>query len=308
MDTEMIERVGIIGFGEVGGIFGHDLAAAGSTVTVFDKLFGSSGHQRALQEKATAARVHVATSLEEMTNGVDIVLSAVTASSALPAAKEVAPHLRRGQVYVDMNSVSPDTKKQIGREIEKVGADFVEAAVMAAVKPTRMKTPILLGGARAAQMAEELRRFGMDATAASDRIGVASAIKMCRSVVMKGLAALAIESLFAARRYGAEDAVIASFARTYPGMGWDTGLPDALTRRAVEHSCRRESEMREVVETLKAAGMNYGMASATADLQKWLTAEMEARQMEYQSDSNFSWQAIADRLAEPIDADEEQEQ
>jgi 3-hydroxyisobutyrate dehydrogenase-like beta-hydroxyacid dehydrogenase len=207
---------------------------------------------------------------------------------------------------MDLNSVSPDTKMQIGGEIEKAGADFVEAAVMAAVKTARMRTPILLGGARASQMAGELQLLGIDASAASDRIGVASAIKMCRSVVMKGLAALAIESLFAARRYGAEEAVIASFAQTYPGMGWDKGLPDALTRRAVEHSQRREAEMREVVETLKSAGINSGMSSATADLQKWLTSAMEARNFEFKGDLPFSWQNVADKLAEPVEKDKRQ--
>lgn len=302
----MIEHIGIIGFGEVGGIFGQDLAAAGMTVTVYDTLFQSERYRSLALEKATQAGVRVALSLADMAAGADVVFSAVTASSALPAARDAAPHLRRGQVYMDLNSVSPDTKKQIGGEIEKAGADFVEAAVMAAVKPTRTKTPILLGGARASQMAGELQRLGLDATAASDRIGVASAIKMCRSVVMKGLAALTIESLFAARRYGAEEAVIASFAQTYPGMGWDKGLPDALTRRAVEHSRRREAEMREVVETLKAAGMNYGMAAATADLQKWLTAAMEAHGLEYRNDMPFSWHAIADALAAPVKRDEEE--
>jgi 3-hydroxyisobutyrate dehydrogenase-like beta-hydroxyacid dehydrogenase len=308
MSAASMERIGIIGFGEVGGIFGQDLAAGGTSVMVYDTLFQGNGTRSLALEKATRAGVVVAGSLEEMLQSADVVLSAVTASSALPAAKEAAPYLRRGQVYVDMNSVSPDTKKSIGGEIEKSGADFVEAAVMAAVKPARMRTPILLGGARASEMAGELQRLGLDATAASDRIGVASAIKMCRSVVMKGLAALAIESLFAARRYGAEDAVLTSFAQTYPGMGWDKGLADALTRRAVEHSRRREGEMREVVETLRSAGMNYGMAESTADLQKWLTGEMEARGLNFKGESALTWQTVADALAAPLTNDRKEKQ
>jgi 3-hydroxyisobutyrate dehydrogenase-like beta-hydroxyacid dehydrogenase len=298
-----IKRIALIGFGEVGGIFGEDLAACGAHVAVFDKLVYDSSARNNVFAKALRAQVNVKESIEQVIAGAQIVLSATTASSALDVAKEAARYLSPGQVYVDLNSVSPETKQKVSAEIRKSEADFVEAAVMAAVKPTRLKTPILVGGPRATEVAAELRLLGMDATAVSDRIGVASAIKMCRSVVMKGLAALAIESLFAARRYGAEDAVIASFEKTYPGMGWANGLPDALTRRAVEHSRRREAEMREVVDTLKAAGMIYGMSSSTADLQHWLTAELEARNLAFRPEEPISWRAVADAIGSPASTD-----
>jgi 3-hydroxyisobutyrate dehydrogenase-like beta-hydroxyacid dehydrogenase len=300
MSDGLSQRIAIIGFGEVGGIFGQDLAAAGKDVVVYDRLFFNDQSRERLLEKAAAAKVHMAESLDEALGAADLVLSAITASSALPLAREATVFLRPRQIYVDLNSVSPERKKQIGEEVGKSGADFVEAAVMAAVKAARLKTPILLGGTRAPELAVELQALGMDTTAVSEKIGVASTIKMCRSVLMKGLAALTIESLFAARRYGAEDAVLASFEKTYPGMGWAKGLPDALTRRAVEHSRRREAEMREVVETLQAAGMNSGMSSSTADLQNWLTREMESRHMVYKDDEPFSWRAIADAIAAPL--------
>lgn len=301
--ADSIKQVALIGFGEVGGIFGEDLGAAGAAVAVFDKLVYDARARSRILSRASQAKVQVRESLEQVVAGAQIVLAATTASSALEVARDAARHLRPGQVYVDLNSVSPETKQKIGAALAGFGADFVEAAVMAPVKPTRLKTPILLGGPCAAEMAIELQSLGMHATAVSDRIGVASAIKMCRSVVMKGLAALTIESLFAARRYGAEDAVIASFENTYPGMGWAKGLPDQLTRRAVEHSRRREAEMREVVETLRAAGMNCGMSAATADLQAWLTSELEARGLGLPVDESFSWRAIADALASAPAAD-----
>lgn len=297
--TGSIKRIALIGFGEAGGIFGEDLAASGADVVVFDKLVFDSKARENIFAKALRAQVSVKESTEQVISGAQIVLSVTTASSALDVAKEAACYLSPGQVYMDLNSVSPETKQKVSAEIRRSEADFVEAAVMAAVKPTRLKTPILLGGPCAAEVAAELRLLGMDATAVSDRIGVASAIKMCRSVVMKGLAALTIESLFAARRYGAEDAVIASFEKTYPGMGWANGLPDALTRRAVEHSRRREAEMREVVETLKGAGMIYGMSSSTADLQRWLTGELETRNLAFRPEEPISWRAVADAIGSP---------
>ena len=301
----LTQRIAILGFGEVGGIFGHDLAAAGRHVIVYDSLVQSGEFRERFLAKAQAAKVELAENLERAVAEADLVLSAVTASSAVQVAKQAAAFLRRGQTYMDMNSVSPSTKKEIGAEIERSGADFVEAAVMAAVKPSRLKVPILLGGTRACELAEQLHSLGMDTTAVSEKLGAASAIKMCRSILMKGLAALAIESLFAARRYGAEDAVIASFESTYPSMGWAKNLPDNLTLRAVEHSRRRAAEMREVVLTLKAAGMNSAMASATADLQDWLSVEMESRNIVLKKDAPFSWRAFADAIAGSPDADKQ---
>jgi 3-hydroxyisobutyrate dehydrogenase-like beta-hydroxyacid dehydrogenase len=292
-----LKQIALIGFGEVGGIFGHDLVQANLGVSAFDILFCSDSAKERMLAKAMGARVVPAPSLKDAVHGAELVISVVTASAAPQVARDASAFLDSSQFYMDCNSVSPETKMKISADVAGSGASFVESAVMAPVSPDRLKVPMLLGGARAAELAQILRLIGMDATAVSERIGVASAIKMCRSVVMKGLAALAIESLFAARRYGAEDAVIASFEATYPNMGWAKGLPDSLARRAVEHSRRRASEMREVVETLKGAGINPYMASSTADLQDWLTAAMEANGYSYKSGEPFSWRTFADAMA-----------
>jgi 3-hydroxyisobutyrate dehydrogenase-like beta-hydroxyacid dehydrogenase len=293
----LLRKVALIGFGEVGGIFGKDMVAAGLDVSAFDILFSSESAKDGMLAKAMGANVVPAASLQEAVRGAELVVSVVTASAALQVARDASAFLAPSQFYMDCNSVSPETKMKMSADVERSGASFVESAVVAPVAPDRLKVPMLLGGSRSNELAERLRSIGMDATSVSERIGVASAIKMCRSVVMKGLAALTIESLFTARRYGAEDAVIASFDATYPNMGWAKALPDSLTRRAVEHSRRRASEMREVVETLKNAGMNPFMASSTADLQDWLTAEMEARGYTYKSGEPFSWRAFADVIA-----------
>ncbi|MGH9563597.1 MAG: DUF1932 domain-containing protein, partial [Terracidiphilus sp.] len=181
--------------------------------------------------------------------------------------------------------------------ISASGASFVEAAVMAPVPPQRLKVPMLLGGIHAAKTAERLRSIGMNATAASDRIGVASAIKMCRSIVIKGLEALAVESLFAARRYGAENEVLESLAGTYPDMGWQSKLPDYLVSRVAQHGKRRASEMREVAATLQGVQLDPWMALATAQRQDWLVQEMESQGVAFRPEESFSWKKLAGELA-----------
>jgi 3-hydroxyisobutyrate dehydrogenase-like beta-hydroxyacid dehydrogenase len=296
-----IRRIAIIGFGEVGGIFGHDFVKQGIDISVFDILLNSKRHRRAMLSKARACGVRAADDLKNCVRDADLVISAVTATSTLDVAKQAASHLRAGQIFLDINSVSPETKRKAAKHIGKRTAKnnrahFVEAAVMGAVPGQRLKVPMLLGGTHAAEVGARLESIGMNATALSNQIGVASAVKMCRSVMMKGLEALAVECLFAAHRYGAEDSVLESLAATYPGMGWRDRLPDYLISRVAEHGLRRAAEMREVAQALRSVGIKPLMSLAAAARQEQLTHEMAASQIHYQLGKPFSWRSLADAL------------
>ena len=246
--------------------------------------------------KARKAKVRACENLGDCLAGAELVISTVTASSALEVARQASRLLQAGQVFVDFNSVSPGTKQKMAGYFEKSQACFVEAAVMAAVPPQRLKVPLLLGGAYAAELAACLPSIGMNASIASDRIGIASAVKMCRSVVIKGLEALAVESMFAARRHGAEDAVLASLAATFPEMGWNGQLPDYLISRVAEHGKRRAAEMREAADALRDVGIDPLMAEAAAKRQDSLVKEIAGQNLASRAGSPFSWRELADAL------------
>jgi 3-hydroxyisobutyrate dehydrogenase-like beta-hydroxyacid dehydrogenase len=294
MDTGVL-KFALIGFGEAGSIFGEDLVAAGHEVAMYDVLLDSSS---AMRERARRVRVRAAESFDDAVAGVDVGISAVTASSSSDVAAKAAGVLRAGQVLLDINSVSPAKKLANAALVEGAGADYVEAAVMAPVPPQRLRVPMLLGGKRAAAVAAALRDIGMNATALSDQIGVASAVKMCRSIVIKGLEALTLESMLAARRFGAEREVLESLNGTFPGMGWTGKLPDYLISRVAEHGVRRAAEMREVALTLSDVGVEPVMASATAERQAWLGEAMGAKGLGYSELEPFAWRALVDALAD----------
>ena len=297
---QSISRIAIIGFGEVGGIFGSDFAGQGIEVSVFDILLASDRHRQQMLAKAHSGGVKAEDNLRDCLRTADLVISAVTASSALEVAQEAGPILRPEQVFLDINSVSPETKRKASACVEgnsgKSGARFVEAALMAAVPGKRLKVPMLLGGRHAVAASDSLRSLGMDARALSDQVGVASAVKMCRSVMIKGLEALAVECLFAARQYGAEDAVLESLAATYPGMGWMDHLPDYLISRVAEHGKRRAAELREVAQTLQEVAVQPTMALAAADRQERLVEEMAENNFRLQRADQFSWRLLADAV------------
>jgi 3-hydroxyisobutyrate dehydrogenase-like beta-hydroxyacid dehydrogenase len=295
-EQQPVRRIALVGFGEVGTIFGNDLARQGLAVSTYDILLDAPSARPAMLERARAAAVVPCDTLGDALRDANLVISAVTASSSSAVATDSARWLRSGQVFLDVNSVSPETKRGNARAVEASGADYVEAAVMAPVPPQRLAVPMLLGGPRAGALAVALKGLGMNATVAAAEIGTASAIKMCRSIMIKGIEALVVESMFAARRFGAEQAVLASLDKTFPHMGWTAQLPDYLVSRVAEHGRRRAAEMREVAATLEDVGIAPTMAAATAVRHDALVQQMAAAGVAYPADGTFSWRALADAL------------
>jgi len=294
----VLQRFALIGFGEAGSILGEDLAAAGHAVAMYDVLLDSPSSRTQMRERAQRVSVRAADTFEDAVAAAQVVISAVTAASSADVAAQAAAVLRAGQVLLDINSVSPAKKLSNAALVEAAGADYVEAAVMAPVLPQRLRVPMLLGGRRAAAVAEQLRDVGMNATALSDKIGVASAVKMCRSIVIKGLEALTLESMLAARQFGAEQEVLESLNGTFPSMGWTGKLPDYLISRVAEHGRRRAAEMHEVARTLEDVGVEPAtMSVATAQRQEWLVDAMVERGIAYaELGEVFSWRALVDAL------------
>jgi 3-hydroxyisobutyrate dehydrogenase-like beta-hydroxyacid dehydrogenase len=171
--------------------------------------------------------------------------------------------------FLDFNSASPGAKRRAADLIDGSGGRYVEGAVMTSIPPKRIKVPLLLGGAGAAALAPLLVQLGFDAKVASKDLGVASAVKMCRSVMIKGLEAMVIESFTTARAYGVEDAVLASLAETFPGINWEK-QGAYFFQRVIEHGRRRSEEVREVAETVREIGLTPWSAQGTAERQAWV--------------------------------------
>lgn len=292
--SQPLHNVALIGFGEAGGIIGQDLAALGIQVRAFDRLLAEPARSEALQAKARVAGVSLCESAAQALDNAQLVISAVTAGSALQVATSVAGLLQPGQVFMDINSVAPGTKLAASAAIQAAGGVYVDAAVMAPVPPQRLRTPILLGGQQAPALAEWLLALGFNVQVVADTVGVASAIKMCRSVMIKGLEALTTECLATARQYGAEQRVLASLHKSFPEMGWDAQQPHYLISRVAEHGRRRAEEMEEVAKTVADAGVAPHMSQAIVHTQRGLVDSMAVQGMAYAEP--FDWTALVDRL------------
>lgn len=258
-----IERVAFIGFGEAGQTLSRGLLEAGAaSIRAYDILAEALEKARALG--AAAANDHV-----DAVREADIVFLATTASSSLQAATSCLPGLRKGQLFLDINSVSPQRKIETAACVAPTGALYVDVAVMAPVAPYLHKVPCLIGGPGATELLPRARAMGMKMDFVSDEVGQASAIKMFRSIMIKGLEALVLESMLAASEYRVEERVLASLKETFPTLDWEK-ISGYMLERVVSHGKRRAAEMREVAETLRGIGIDPLMAAATAARQQWL--------------------------------------
>ncbi len=289
-------HIGLIGYGEVGKIFAAGLSTKTGVArcAAWDLKFADARQQSAELAHASEQGVVACASMRELCESSNLVISAVTASNTMAVATEAAPFLAAGSVFLDLNSASPGTKQQCAAQVEARGAHYVEAGVMTSVPPYGIKVPMLLGGPHAGVLATQLKTWGLDVRAVSDKLGVASAIKMCRSVMIKGLEALVIESYATARAYGVEDHVLPTLAETFPSIDWDKQGAYFFSR-VVQHGKRRAEEMREAANTVKEAGFAPLMTTATAAKQQWV-ADLAAQGLFKDLPKDASWQAFADRL------------
>jgi 3-hydroxyisobutyrate dehydrogenase-like beta-hydroxyacid dehydrogenase len=291
-------KIGLVGYGEVGRILAEDLRALGVRVSAYDlKLDGPAGD--GMRDHAATHGVALAADAAGLAAQADLIVSAVTASQAVPVAEACAPAVQAGVVFLDFNSASPGAKIRAAGLIDAAGGRYVEGAVMTSIPPYRIRVPLLLGGPSAEALEPALAALGFAPKVASERLGVASATKMCRSVMIKGLEAMVIESFTTARAYGVEDAVLASLAETFPGIDWER-QGAYFFQRVIEHGRRRSEEVREVAETVREIGLTPWSASGTAERQAWVADLADEGVFGARGTKEFArsadWRIEADRL------------
>lgn len=270
MNRRNSPRISFIGFGEAGQAIAAGLRESGiERVAAWDILFPEPAGER-LKAAGDAIGVTCARSPRDAVAETDIIVSAVTAASSVEAARSVEPHLAGNPYYLDINSVSPGRKQETERLLDGK-ARYVDVAVIAPVSPKRHRTPLLISGPHAQAVLPLLDELEMQASVVGPVTGAAAAIKMIRSVMIKGIEALTAECFVAAQRAGVLDEVTASLANNYPGVDW-AAMSAYNLERMVSHGERRAAEMEESAATLRELGLDPLMVDATVLRQRAMGA------------------------------------
>ncbi|SIO03063.1 NAD(P)-dependent oxidoreductase [Vannielia litorea] len=261
-------QIVLLGFGEAGQAFASGWKGAGIAVQIaaFDIKTNSPSTAEGKWSDYAAAGVTGVDTLDEVAAQGSLVFSLVTADQAEVAAEAAASSLGPGAWFFDCNSCSPGAKRRNAQRLEGRGINYIDTAVMAPVHPALHRTPLLLSGPRAGEARDALHALDMKAAIAGGEVGRASATKMIRSIMVKGIEALTLECILAGRRAGVDEAVLASLDASMPGWNWPQRAAYNL-ERATTHGIRRAAEMREVERTLDELGLPAHMSQAIVEWQ-----------------------------------------
>lgn len=257
----MLNSFAIIGFGEAAQTFcaGGDWREAAQ---VYDRKTDvpATTDQKVSEYRALGVSSHSRNS--DAVAAQPFILSLVTADQSVAVARDTAQSIRKNALFFDMNSVSPGTKREAAEIIETAGGRYIDVAVMAPVQPKALSVPLLVSGPDADEAIGLLQSLGFsNVKSAGEEIGLASTIKMLRSIMIKGIEALTAECVLAASRAGALDDVLAAL-----GGDWADKANYNLDRMMI-HGTRRAEEMKEVVKTIEDLGMTASMTAGTVQRQ-----------------------------------------
>ena len=296
-----------VGFGEAAAalVKGWNLGA-GADIRAFDIKTDSA--DAAIRDGKWAdyrtAEVVGCDAIEHAIADADVVFSTVTADQALIAAENAGRHLTTDTLFLDCNSCAPDTKRAAAKIIAAAGGRYVDVAIMAPVHPMLHKVPMLLSGEHAGAALDALQELDMNASIAEGDLGTASSIKMMRSIVIKGLEALAVEFALAARKSGVDETVMASLEKSFPEFGW-TRRTGYMLERVMTHGARRAAEMREVAKTIEQLGLGSPMVGATVTWQQAI-ADLGLTAADGGTDDD-NYQVLADQILQKLSGEDAEE-
>lgn len=262
-------KLGFIGYGGAAYGLSKGLKEAGPIeISFFDSLLETSPDSDVIHRRAEETGSIVNESLDELIKRADIVISCVTGSAALPVARQSVSSLTPRHLYVDVNTASPKTMEAVGSAIEASGAACADVAMMGGIPAFLHRVPCLASGNGAKQFKTAMQPYGMDITCVGDSPGQASAIKMFRSIFMKGFLAILMEMLSATHRYQVDSIVLDSIAKTMEKNDFLETVRLQMAKGVINAE-RMSVEMGAVIETLTEIGVPGIMAAATKEKLKW---------------------------------------
>ena len=262
-------KLGFIGFGGAGYGLAKGLKQAGlDEVHFHDRMQATPPYAEVIARHAAETGAVRASTVRELLDRIDVVISCVTGAMAVDVARDAAPFLRADHLYADVNTSSPHVKETVAGIVEATGASFTDAAMLGAIPTFLHRVPILASGSGAERFLEAMQPYGMNIRVIGALPGQASAIKMFRSIFMKGLLSLFMEMLTATHRYGVDELVLASIAESLDGVPFRETARQQMTKGVVNAE-RMAHEMEEVIATLEELGVPAGMSKASREKLLW---------------------------------------
>lgn len=258
-------KTGFIGYGEAAYNISLGLGQEGITgIVAYDAMAGDPVMGKLVKTRAEEAKVVLKETAGEIAAECDIIFAAVPSSYTLDVCEAVRDSLNSHKIYVDVSASTPAVKEKIWDAIKETGVLFVDAAMLGSLPKDRHQVPITASGNGAASFKEKMEPFGMKITTVGEKAGAASAIKLIRSIYMKGIASLMIEMAQAADAYGVAEEVISSISKSMDQIPFTSHLDRLVTGSAI-HCHRRAAELKGSIDMLKECGLGSEMTAAAKE-------------------------------------------
>ncbi|WP_040982101.1 prephenate dehydrogenase/arogenate dehydrogenase family protein [Oceanobacillus jeddahense] len=258
-------NLGFIGFGEAAYELSSGLKQAGmEKIKAYDAQHEHSVYGELIKDRVKKAKVELLDSPEELLKFSNIIIVAVPANKTYEVHESIKKYLKKDTIYVDLTASNPSIKQKISESLEEKGVKFIDAAIMGPVVVYGHKVPILVSGKCSDTLKKYLNNFGMNITEVSKIPGNASAIKLIRSIYMKGISAILVEMLEAANRFEVEELVIHSIGETLDSKSFEETMNRLVTGTAI-HAERRSKELDGTIEMLTTYNLNSTMSKAAKE-------------------------------------------
>jgi 3-hydroxyisobutyrate dehydrogenase-like beta-hydroxyacid dehydrogenase len=256
-----VTTVTVVGLGEAGKLYATGLLQSGAVVRGYDPYV-------TISDASVAQFDDIVTAVD----AADLVISLVGATASTPVAERVIPYLGASTVYADFNTSSPAVKASLAQKAAEAGILFADVAVLAPVPRAGSKTPLMASGTGAERAAELLRPFEVPIEVIGGEAGTAASRKLLRSVFMKGLAALVLETVAAGAAAGSENWIRDQMAAELGPSGH--ALVERLITGSHAHAVRRTHEVEDALDYVRQLDTPTWMTEGAL---KWLSHLADSR-------------------------------
>ena len=255
-------KIGFIGFGEASSNIADGLLSENENINISAFDIDTEKVKKTIMAFPSFNRITVLSSLKQIIDYNEVLLCAIPGDMDYSLFVEVASYQIRGKLFIDLCTAKPTIKKTISGILSAKGADYVDVAVAGSVPANKHKVPMLISGSGSSKMLDLFQPYKMDITFAGEEAGNASIIKLCRSIYMKGLAALSLEMSNVAEYFGIKDFVYDSLAKSFDCDHFTSYTP-RLINGTKKHILRRTKEVEDWLELIKGTGCSNYITLAT---------------------------------------------
>jgi 3-hydroxyisobutyrate dehydrogenase-like beta-hydroxyacid dehydrogenase len=264
--------IGIVSPGDMGQAIA--VALKNSGYAIHTALEGRSARTRAL---AADAGLIDCGSIDALVESCEVILSILNPAAAVDNARAIATAMQaRGRhcLFVDCNAVAPQSMMTISDLITRAGGSCLDAGIIGSPPRGKARPRVYVSGPGAARL-EQFANDNIDIRVMSERIGDASAVKMCYAAFTKGAVALGVEMLIAARRLGVDAALDREMQDSLAAnRDWIISRSTAMPPKA--H--RWVPEMLEIAKTFEHAGLTPRILQGAADMYAWIAETPQGRE------------------------------